>query len=37
MITHHTFDSLGEENHGWLHAKHHLRFANYYDPKKMSF
>tara|TARA_Y100001970_G_scaffold127017_1_gene156945 strand:- start:185 stop:889 length:705 start_codon:yes stop_codon:yes gene_type:complete len=37
MITHHTFDSLGEANHGWLNAKHHFSFANYYDPKKMSF
>ncbi len=29
------FDSLGGENHGWLDAKHHFSFANYYDPKRM--
>ena len=37
MKTHHTFDSLGGANHGWLNAKHHFSFANYFDPKKMSF
>ena len=36
MITHHPFESLGGENHGWLNAKHHFSFANYYDPKKLS-
>ena len=36
MITHHKFDSLGGANHGWLHAKHHFSFANYFDPKKLS-
>ena len=29
------FSSLGGENHGWLDAKHHFSFANYYDPKRM--
>ncbi len=37
MKTHYTFDSLGGEDHGWLNAKHHFSFANYYDPNKMSF
>ena len=35
MITHHKFENLGEANHGWLNAKHHFRFANYYDPQKL--
>lgn len=29
------FSELGGENHGWLDAKHHFSFANYYDPNKM--
>ena len=37
MITHYPFDTLGGANHGWLKAKHHFSFANYYDPKKMGF
>ncbi len=37
MKTHYTFDSLGGADHGWLNAKHHFSFANYYDPNKMSF
>ena len=37
MITHYPFDTLGGANHGWLNAKHHFSFANYYDPKKMGF
>ena len=36
MITHHSFDSLGGANHGWLDAKHHFSFARYFDPKKLS-
>ncbi len=37
MITHYPFDTLGGANHGWLNAKHHFSFANYYDSKKMGF
>jgi len=35
MITHHKFENLGGANHGWLNAKHHFSFANYYDPQKL--
>lgn len=37
MIEHRSFDSLGGANHGWLNAKHHFSFAEYYDPKRMSW
>ena len=36
MLHHHKFETLGGENHGWLNAKHHFSFANYFDPKKLS-
>ena len=36
MITRHAFADLGGANHGWLNAKHHFSFANYYDPQKLS-
>jgi len=36
MLTHYAFDTLGGAKHGWLNAKHHFSFANYYDPKKLS-
>lgn len=36
MITHHAFAELGGVNHGWLNAKHHFSFADYYDPRKLS-
>jgi redox-sensitive bicupin YhaK (pirin superfamily) len=34
MIELRPFASLGGANHGWLDAKHHFSFANYYDPKR---
>lgn len=37
MIDVRPFTSLGGANHGWLNAKHHFSFANYYDPARMSW
>ncbi len=37
MIERRTFDSLGGADHGWLKAKHHFSFANYYDPGRMGW
>ncbi|MBU2378405.1 MAG: pirin family protein [Alphaproteobacteria bacterium] len=37
MIERRPFDSLGGADHGWLNAKHHFSFANYYDPARMSW
>lgn len=34
MIDHRPFDSLGAANHGWLDARHHFSFADYYDPAR---
>ena len=35
MIELRPFNKLGGADHGWLKAKHHFSFANYYDPKHM--
>ncbi len=35
MIEIRPFRQLGEADHGWLKAKHHFSFAEYYDPKRM--
>jgi redox-sensitive bicupin YhaK (pirin superfamily) len=37
MIDIRKFDSLGHAHHGWLNARHHFSFANYHDPKRMSW
>ena len=37
MIDIRSFDSLGAANHGWLNARHHFSFANYYDPARMGW
>lgn len=37
MIDKRPFDTLGHADHGWLNARHHFSFANYYDPNRMSW
>lgn len=37
MIEKRSFESLGHADHGWLNARHHFSFANYYDPDRMSW
>ncbi len=37
MIDRRPFDALGGADHGWLKARHHFSFANYYDPQKMGW
>jgi quercetin 2,3-dioxygenase len=36
MIERRAFAELGGGDHGWLKAKHHFSFAEYYDPARMS-
>jgi len=31
------YGELGRAQHGWLDARHHFSFGNYYNPKRMSF
>ncbi|MBN9526671.1 MAG: pirin family protein [Alphaproteobacteria bacterium] len=35
MIERRQFASLGGADHGWLKAKHHFSFADYYDPSRV--
>jgi len=37
MIDVRKFESLGHADHGWLDARHHFSFANYYDPNRMGW
>jgi len=37
MIDKRPFDRLGGGNHGWLNAKHHFSFGEFYDPKNMGW
>ena len=37
MIEHRPFQQLGGANHGWLNAKHHFSFAEYYDAERMDW
>ena len=37
MIDIRPFGTLGGADHGWLNAKHHFSFANYFDPARTSW
>jgi redox-sensitive bicupin YhaK (pirin superfamily) len=37
MIDKRPFAALGGADHGWLKARHHFSFAEYYDPKRMGW
>jgi redox-sensitive bicupin YhaK (pirin superfamily) len=37
MIDKRPFAALGGADHGWLKARHHFSFADYHDPKRMSW
>ena len=37
MVEKRTFESLGHADHGWLNARHHFSFANYYEPERMGW
>jgi redox-sensitive bicupin YhaK (pirin superfamily) len=37
MIERRPFESLGGANHGWLDAKHHFSFAEYFDPTRVNW
>jgi hypothetical protein len=37
MIDLRPFGTLGGANHGWLNAKHHFSFADYYDPARINW
>ncbi|MFI8479288.1 pirin family protein [Pseudomonas sp. NPDC078700] len=37
MIEVRAFADLGGAEHGWLNARHHFSFAEYYDPQRMAW
>lgn len=37
MIDIRPFATLGNANHGWLNARHHFSFADYYEPSRMGW
>lgn len=37
MIEKRRFESLGHADHGWLNARHHFSFADYYDEDRMGW
>ena len=37
MIERRPFKNLGGADHGWLRARHHFSFANYFDPKRLDW
>lgn len=37
MIDRRPFEQLGHADHGWLNARHHFSFANWYEPTRMGW